>query len=59
VQCSDCGLKTKSSNLYNHIEAKHLDHPGYNCVYCHKFCKSRHSLITHIHRLHRKPTCDT
>ena len=44
-QCADCDLKTKSSNLYNHVESKHLDHPGYNCQYCQKFCKSRHSLI--------------
>jgi len=53
-QCADCDLKTKSSNLYNHVESKHLDQPGYNCQYCQKFCKSRHSLITHVHRFHNK-----
>merc|ERR1719318_518488 len=54
-QCTDCELKTKSSNLYNHVEAKHLaEHSGYHCVYCQKFCKTRHSLITHTQRFHKK-----
>jgi len=53
-QCTDCDLKTKSSNLYNHIEAKHLpEHSGYNCFYCQKLCKTRHSLITHNQRFHK------
>ena len=54
-QCADCDLKTKSSNLYNHVESKHLaEHSGYNCVFCHKFCKTRHSLITHTQRFHKR-----
>lgn len=54
-QCADCDLRTKSSNLYNHVESKHIPHPtGYTCTFCQRFCRTKHALITHLHRLHKQ-----
>jgi len=54
-QCAECDLRTKSSNLYNHVESKHIAHPtGYTCTFCQRFCRTKHALITHLHRLHKQ-----
>lgn len=52
--CSDCDYHTKNnSNLYEHIESRHVQHPGYNCDICFKFCSTRNSLRNHKARLHK------
>ena len=53
-QCTDCHLTTKSTNLRNHIESKHVPTSGHYCLKCGKFCKSKNALITHNHRFHNK-----
>ena len=55
-KCAVCDYApAKSSNLYNHIECKHLpDHPGYDCDICSRVCKTRHGLICHTQKAHRK-----
>ena len=52
--CTDCDYKTKfNSNLYEHIESRHIDQPGYSCDICSKFCKTRNALRNHKFRLHK------
>ena len=53
-QCTDCKLITKSTNLYNHIEGKHVNSGGHHCQLCGKFCKTKNGLIAHNHRTHSK-----
>jgi len=54
-QCTDCELKTKRTNLYNHIESKHVgDTAGHICGICGSFCKSKQALVMHKSRYHRK-----
>jgi len=46
--CTDCDYSTKNnSNLFEHIEARHVEHPGYACDICSKFCSTRNSLRSH------------
>ena len=53
-KCSDCGYGTKNNSvLYEHIESKHVDHPGYECDICSKFCSTRNSLRNHKSLKHR------
>jgi len=52
--CTDCPYTTKNnSNLFEHIESRHVDHPGYCCDICMKFCATRNSLRNHKVRLHK------
>ena len=35
--CNDCPYKSnRKSNLLEHVEARHVSHPGYLCQYCEK-----------------------
>jgi len=52
-QCSDCQYSTKkSSNLYEHIEAKHVQSDGHTCPICLKFCATKNALRNHNVRYH-------
>ena len=53
-QCADCHLVTKSTNLFNHIEGKHVNSGGHHCQICGKFCRTKNGLIAHSHRAHSK-----
>jgi len=53
-QCADCSLVTKSTNLFNHIEGKHVNSGGHHCKLCGKFCRTLNGLIAHNHRSHNK-----
>ena len=53
--CVDCGQTSKrAQDLAKHIEAKHIDSPGYICDHCEKHCPSKNALTAHISRNHRK-----
>lgn len=53
-QCLDCLWTTKNrTRLWEHIEAKHVQSPGYTCQLCYKFCPSKRGLINHKARNHR------
>lgn len=52
-QCAVCYHVTKSTNLYYHIESKHVQISGYTCQICHKLCKSRNSYNVHMSTYHR------
>ena len=53
-KCLDCGYRTKNNSvLYEHIESRHVDHPGYECDICSKFCSTRNALRNHKSFKHR------
>jgi len=53
--CADCDYTSKkNSNVYEHIEAKHVQGPGYMCQECEKVCPTRKSLRHHLGRYHPK-----
>ena len=50
--CNVCGfLKLRKAHVKDHVEAKHIQHPGFLCPHCDRVYASRHSLRSHI------PTC--
>jgi len=53
-QCCDC-LKTSKvkTNIYEHIEASHVESPGYSCDICSKFCRTRNALRNHRNLRHK------
>ena len=52
--CIDCGFKSpKKDHVYEHIEAKHIIHGGYNCPYCETVLKTRASLRMHQRNKHQ------
>ena len=53
-QCVTCGFQSKSTNVRYHIEAKHVESSGYNCVECGEFIKTRNNLNRHMSVMHRK-----
>ena len=54
--CSECDYSSKkNSNVYEHIEAKHIQGPGYFCQECEKTCPTRKALRHHLARYHPKP----
>jgi len=54
-QCLDCGKEYKlKGDTSRHVEAHHVDHPGFSCETCGRTLKTRDSLRNHINQLHRK-----
>jgi len=53
-QCNDC-LKTSKvkTNIFEHIEATHVESPGYQCDQCYKFCRTRNALRKHKYVNHK------
>ena len=46
--CSDCDYSSKNnSNVYEHIEARHVGSVGYHCSFCDKTCPTRNVIIIH------------
>ena len=53
-QCNDCYKTSKvKTNIYFHIEANHVDSPGYQCNICYKFCTTSNALRTHKYVKHK------
>jgi len=53
--CVDCDYERRSkSHVVEHVEAKHVDHPAYECGDCGKLCTTRNTLRQHkrIHKIH-------
>ena len=47
-QCQVClYLSIYKGHVAEHIENKHVDHPGFECVLCHKICHSRRTFRQH------------
>ena len=50
-QCSDCDYSSsKSSNLYRHVESKHVETQFYPCPKCGKHFKGSNSYSVHMYR---------
>ena len=46
--CSDCSYQSqKKSHVYEHIEAKHVEHTGYECSFCNKIFKTKGAFGRH------------
>ena len=46
--CTVCAYSTHHrTNLYQHVEAKHVPSAGYSCPHCTKFCPNSKSLKNH------------
>ena len=53
-QCNDCFKTSKwKTNIVEHIEATHVESPGYQCEVCNKFCRTRNALRKHKYVNHR------
>ena len=51
--CNDCEYKGSKSHVYEHVEAKHVSHGGYQCQFCSKILKTKGSLRVHNHMYHK------
>jgi len=50
--CLDCGFtRPQKCQVLVHVEAKHVNHPGYQCTMCDKVCSTRNTWRQHK-RLH-------
>jgi len=47
-RCQICGIIRKKSHLMEHVEAKHMNHPGFQCQLCNRIIKGRNSLRKHL-----------
>lgn len=53
-ECSECGFSSnRASVVHVHVEAKHLQTPGFECPLCQKHCPTKNSLNIHKYRYHR------
>lgn len=53
--CSDCSYKSGTkSNVYEHVEAKHVIHGGYQCQLCTSVAKTKGSLRVHYNKYHKQ-----
>jgi len=49
--CLVCSYSTRhKTNMFQHVEAKHVQTEGYNCPFCQKFCPNFKSLKNHKSR---------
>merc|ERR1719220_247836 len=54
-ECMFCGRQSKvKTNILEHIEASHMETPGYSCEMCNKHCRTRNALRAHKHRSHNQ-----
>ena len=52
--CVKCQYESWSSNVYNHVESKHVGNALYWCQLCQKELKGRNSFNGHMSRYHKK-----
>ena len=53
-RCTDCDYSSpKTTNLYRHIESKHVPTPIYSCQYCGKVFKGINYYSSHMSTSHR------
>ena len=52
--CKVCDYVSKSTNVYNHVEVKHMtEQMVYSCSVCPKTYKSRNSFNVHMSMTHK------
>ena len=53
-QCGECGqLASLKTNMWKHIESKHMAPQPTPCMFCNKMCPSKNALASHVSRYHR------
>jgi len=52
-ECSVCSYNGQKCHVFEHIEAKHVDHPAYSCGVCGTLCSTKNSLRQHKYRNHK------
>jgi len=53
-QCNDCYKTSKvKTNIFEHIEAAHVESPGYQCEICYKIYRTRSSFRKHKNVAHK------
>ena len=53
-QCSVCSYRSpKKSNVFDHVEAKHVESDGYECSACGYYSKTLQSYKSHVKRNHK------
>jgi len=56
-QCNDCFKTSKvKTNIFEHIEAAHVESPGYECEICYKVYRTRNSFRKHKNVNHKAVT---
>ena len=54
-QCTDCSYISKISNVYKHVEAKHVpEKNNYECPLCHRVLRGLNAFNNHIYKSHKK-----
>ena len=53
-RCLECNFVSKSTNVFYHIESKHVEGAGYFCNICMKFCKTKNALNIHMSNYHKQ-----
>ena len=53
-KCKECSYQSAlKNNVYEHVEAKHIEHSGYACQFCDKVLKTKGSLRVHMNSYHK------
>ena len=52
-RCLLCDYKSRSTNVYRHIESRHGDGQEYECQVCQKVFKNMNAYHNHIYKAHR------
>ena len=52
--CTDCEYTGTKGHVYEHVEAKHVIHGGYQCQFCNKVLKTQGSLRVHNNKSHKQ-----
>jgi len=53
-RCRACSYEnTRKTNVFEHVEAKHVESSGYNCTICGQFCRTISAYKGHFKRNHR------
>ena len=54
-KCDFCGKESAvKTNILEHIEATHVETPGYFCDICNHVCRTRGGLRVHKHSKHKQ-----
>ena len=52
-RCLHCLCMMSKTNMFFHVEGKHMKSSGYNCIECGKFCSTLKALNIHKSRFHK------
>jgi len=58
--CKSCSKSGSSKRaIAQHVEARHVQTPGFECPLCRKTSKTRYALSMHVYRNHKAPAAET